>query len=204
MPGSPSSRIPFGGFPPIERYMAGSFRYCKAQHGSMCAVAQLLWFLSYRYTMQGVCLTPDGSTRPVGCQAWAQKDTSGGLCPYLDHKFELPHCLITPCHVSKGDACAAIPAGLPLALRKLNGLGRIVRHLLPGPVQQSTILIRPDSHPACLGMGRSSKVAQRAAQRILHTGFRRCKSHIERQSGHAPSLSRRPEMGSEGRKRTDA
>ena len=28
MPGSPSNRIPLGGFPPIERYMAGSFRYC--------------------------------------------------------------------------------------------------------------------------------------------------------------------------------
>ena len=33
VPGSPSSRIPFGGFPPMDRYIAGSFRYCKGKMG---------------------------------------------------------------------------------------------------------------------------------------------------------------------------
>lgn len=33
VPGSPSSKIPFGGFPPMERYMAGSLRYCKEESG---------------------------------------------------------------------------------------------------------------------------------------------------------------------------
>ena len=42
VPGSPSSKMPFGGFPPIERYMAGSFRYCEAHHGSVCVVGRLL------------------------------------------------------------------------------------------------------------------------------------------------------------------
>ena len=42
--------------------------------------------------------------------------------PYLDHKLQFPHSLVAACHIGKCDACAAVPAGLPLALRKLYGL----------------------------------------------------------------------------------
>ena len=70
---------------------------------------------------------------PGGCQITA--GPAEGRCRNLNNKLELPHSLIAACHISKRDPCAAVPAGLPLALRKLYGLNRVVWHLLPRPVQ---------------------------------------------------------------------
>ena len=72
-----------------------------------------------------------------------------GRCPYLNNKFELPNSLIAARHISKCDTCAAVPAGLPLALGELYGLDRIIWHLLPRPVQQSMLIFRPVSRTGC-------------------------------------------------------